>query len=96
MGGYDGVVEALARWLAGVAQGCPASAMVFCIVAEIRALLALVSVPQCWGLGGLFNRLGYIDTDFACFCHQPPEGQIRMTLRSPVLCTGGKKRTFPC
>ena len=42
MGGSGGVTEALARLLAGVAQGCPASAMVFCVVAEVRAFLALL------------------------------------------------------
>ena len=42
MGGSGGIAEALARLLAGVAQGCPASAMVFCVVAEVRAFLALL------------------------------------------------------
>ena len=31
--------------LAGVAQGCPASAMVFCVVADVRTFLALLRVP---------------------------------------------------
>ena len=37
MRGFGGVSEALARLLAGVAQGCPASAMVFCVVTEVCA-----------------------------------------------------------
>ena len=61
MGGSRGVREALARLLAGVAQGCPASTMVFCVVAEVRAFLALLRVPPCWEPGGPFNRLGYMD-----------------------------------
>ena len=57
MGGSGGVTEALARLLAGVAQGCLASAMVFCGVAEVRAFLPLLWIPPCWGPGGPFNRL---------------------------------------
>ena len=53
MGGSSGVTKALPRLVAGVAQGCPASAMVFCVVAEVRAFLARA--------GGQFNRLGYMD-----------------------------------
>ena len=61
MGGSGGVAEAVARLLAGVVQGYPALAMVFCVVAEVRAFLALIRVPPCWGPGGPFNRLGYMD-----------------------------------
>ena len=66
MGRSRGVSEGLARLLAGVAQNCPASAMVFCVVAEARAFLALLRVPLCWGLGGPFNRLGYMDDTTRC------------------------------
>ena len=66
MGGSGGVSEALARLLAGVAQGCLASAMVFGVVAEVRAFLALLWVPPCWGPGGPFNRLGYMDDTTWC------------------------------
>ena len=66
MGGSGGVTEALARLLAGVAQGCPASAMVFCVVAEVRAFLALLRVPPCWGPGGPFNGLGYMHDTMWC------------------------------
>ena len=45
MGGYEGVCEALVRLLAGGARGSPASAMVFCVVVEVRAFLTLVRVP---------------------------------------------------
>ena len=45
MGDCDGVVDALACLSANVAQGCPASAMVFGIVAEIHAFLAFMRVP---------------------------------------------------
>ena len=61
MGGSGGVSEAFARLFAGVAQGCPASAMMFCVVAEPRAFLALLRVSPCWGSGGPFYRLGYMD-----------------------------------
>ena len=66
MGGSSGVTEATARLLVGVAQGCPASAMVFCVVAEVRAFLALLRVPPCWGPGGLFKRIGYMDDTTWC------------------------------
>ena len=66
MGGSGGVPEALARLLVGVAQGCPASAMVFCVVAEVRAFLALLRVPPCWGPSGPFSWLGYMDDTTWC------------------------------
>ena len=66
MGGSGGVTEALACLLAGVAQGCPTSTMVFCVVAEVRAFLALLRVPPCWGPGGPFNRLAYMDDTTWC------------------------------
>ena len=66
MGGAGGVSEAPARLLAGVAQRCPASAMVFCVVAEVRAFFALLRAPPCWGPGGSFNRLGYMDDTTWC------------------------------
>ena len=61
MGGSGAIAQALARLLAGVA-----SAMVFCVVAEVRALLALLRVAPCWGPGGPFNRLGYMDDTTWC------------------------------
>ena len=66
MGGSSGVCEALARLLARIAQVCPASAMVFCIVAEVRSFLALLRVPPCWGPGGPFNRLRYMGDTTWC------------------------------
>ena len=66
MGGLGGVSEPLARLLVGVAHGCPVSAMVFCVVAEACTFLALLRVPQCWGPGGPFNRLGYMDDTTWC------------------------------
>ena len=61
MGGSGGVAEALACLLAGVAQGCPVSAIVFFVVAQVCVFLALLRVPPFWGPGGPFNRLGYMD-----------------------------------
>ena len=66
MGGSGVVSEALAHLLAGVAQGCPASAMVFCVVAEVHAFFAVLRVPPCWGPDGSFNRLGYMDDTTWC------------------------------
>ena len=66
MGESGGVAEALAPLLASVAQGCPARAMVFCVVAEVRAFQALLRVPLRWGPGGPFNRLGYMDDTTWC------------------------------
>ena len=66
MGGPEGVRETVARLLAGVAQGCPASAMVFCVVAEVRAFIALAQIPPCQGPRGPFNRLAYMDDTTWC------------------------------
>ena len=62
MGGSRGVSEALARLLAGLAQGYPASVMVFCVVAQARAFLALLQVP--------FNWLGYMNDTTWCIDSQ--------------------------
>ena len=66
MGGSSGVTEALALLLPGVAQGCPASAMPICAVAEVRAFLALLRMPPCWGPGWPFNQVGYMDDTTWC------------------------------
>ena len=63
MAGSTGIAEAPARLLAGVAQGC---LMDFCSIAEVRAFLAILRVPPCWGPGGPFNRLGYMDDTTWC------------------------------
>ena len=49
-----------------VAQGWPASAMVFFVVVEVRAFLALLRIPPCQEPGGPFNRLGYMDNTTWC------------------------------
>ena len=61
MGGSAGVAEALARLLAGVAQGCPASAMVLCVLAEVRAFFRFFRCPRVGGwravqLAGIHGR----------------------------------------
>ena len=43
MGGYEGVEEVLAFYEAGLGQGEPVSALLFCLLGEPRAALALVS-----------------------------------------------------
>ena len=40
--------------------------MVFSVMAEVRAFLARLRVPPCWGPGGPFNRLGYMDDTTWC------------------------------
>ena len=67
-----GVSEAIAGLLAGLAQVCLACAMVFGVVAEVRAFLALLRVPRCWGPLGPFNRLGYSDN--TTWCIDPESG----------------------
>ena len=52
MGGCGGVCGALVFLLSGVAVGCSASAMKFCVVVEVPVFLALLRVPPCWGPGG--------------------------------------------
>ena len=41
-------------------------AMVVCVVAEMRAFLALLRVPPRWGPGGPFNLLWYMDDPTWC------------------------------
>ena len=99
MGGSGGIPEALARLLAGVAQGCPASSMVFCVVAEVRAFLALLRVPPCWGPGGPFNRLGYMDDTTWCIDSESDhplfaENLQHEGLRTNLFSSGPKQLVF--
>ena len=96
MGGSGGVAEALALLLAGVAQGCPVSAMVCCVVVEMPALLALLRVPPCWGLGGPFKRLGYMDDTTWCIDSESDlplfaDNLQRVGLHSNVFSSGPKR-----
>ena len=61
MGGYQGVEEALARDEMGLGQGDPISALLYCLLGELRAALALASVGVLATLVGPLRRLGWID-----------------------------------
>ena len=54
-GGFNGVSEALARLLGGVAQGCLASAMVFGVVAEMRIFSHSSRCPCVGGPVGVYG-----------------------------------------
>ena len=43
MGGYEDIEEALARYEAGLGQGEPISALLYCLLGKLRAALALAS-----------------------------------------------------
>ena len=97
IGGSSGVTEALARLLAGVAQGCLASGMVFCVVAEVIPFVALLRVPPCWGLGGPFNRFGYMDDTTWCIDSDSDlslfaENLQRAGLKTNLFSSGPKQR----
>ena len=61
MGGYQGVEEALARYEAGLGQGDPISALLYCLLGELCAALALASMGLLATTAGPLRRLGWID-----------------------------------
>ena len=61
MGGYQGVEEALARYEAGLGQGDPISALLYRLLGELRAALAMASTGLLATPAGPLRRLGWID-----------------------------------
>ena len=64
MGGYQGVEEALARYEASLGQGDPISALLYCLLGELRAALALTSTGLLATPAGPLRSLGWIDDTF--------------------------------
>ena len=70
MGEYQGVHEALARYEAGLGQGDPISALLYCLLDELRAALALASTGLLSTPAGPLRRLGWIvDTSWLTESH---------------------------
>ena len=61
MGGFQGVEEALARYEAGLGQGDPISALLYCLLGELHAALALASTGLLATPAGPLRRLGWVD-----------------------------------
>ena len=61
MGGYQGVEEAPARYEAGLGQGDPISALLYCLLGKLRVALALASTGLLATPAGPLRRLGWVD-----------------------------------
>ena len=61
MGGENGIIEALAKFRAGIAQGCPMSALLFCILLELRFRMVLHDIPKPRSKCGDFGHVAYMD-----------------------------------
>ena len=61
MGGYQGVEEAFARYETGMGQGDPLSALLYCLLGELRAAFVLLVAGCVTAPAGSLRRLGWID-----------------------------------
>ena len=61
MGGACGVLIAMTIFLAGVAQGCPLSAMVFCLEIQFWIAIVTANTPGADSPAGLLSHLAYMD-----------------------------------
>ena len=61
MGGKNGITEALAKFRAGIAQGCPMSALLFCILLELSIRMVLHGIPKPRSKCGDFGHVAYLD-----------------------------------
>ena len=69
MGGKKGVKLAITTFRAGIAQGCPVSALIFCLLLELRIAIITHQVPVPISPGGRFLRVTYMDdTTFVLEC----------------------------
>ena len=83
MGGYQGIEEALARYEAGLGQGDPISALLYCLLGEVRAALALASTGLLVMLAGPLRRLGWVDdTSWLAASHSDAQ---RLVSKLPAL-----------
>ena len=65
MGGKNGIIEALAKFRAGIAQGCPMSALSFCILLELRIRMVLHDIPKPRSKCGDLGHVAYMyDTTY--------------------------------
>ena len=61
MGGSKGIKLALSNFRAGITQGCPISALIFCLLIELRISIILDGIPLPQSPGGQFARFAYMD-----------------------------------
>ena len=61
MGRKNGMTKALAKFRAGIAQGCPMSALLFCILLELRIRMVLHDIPKPQPKFGDFGHVAYMD-----------------------------------
>ena len=61
MGVKNGIMEAVAKFRVGIAQGCPMSALLFCILLEPRIRMVLHGIPKPRSKCGDFGHVAYMD-----------------------------------
>ena len=61
MGGKNGIAKALAKFRASIAQGCPMSALLFCILSELGIRMVLHDIPKPQSKCGDFGHVAYMD-----------------------------------
>ena len=61
MGGEWRSSLAIATFLAGLAQGCPLSALVFCLTVQLRIALVLQHTTPVDRVAGLLSQVSYMD-----------------------------------
>ena len=77
MGGYQGVEEALARYGAGLGQGKPIFALLYCLLGELRAALASASTGLLATPAGPLRRWGWVDdTSWLAAAMQMPNARF--------------------
>ena len=60
-GGEPHIAQAMAKFRAGIAQGCPMSALLFCILLELRIRMVLHNIPVSCSTCGNFAHVAYMD-----------------------------------
>ena len=61
MGGKNGIILTVAKLRAGIALGCPMSALLFCILLELRIRMVLHGIPKPQSKCGDFGHVAYMD-----------------------------------
>ena len=61
MGGAWGVLIAMTIFSAGIAQGCPLSALVFCLAIQLQIAIVTAATPNSDSPAGLLSHLAYMD-----------------------------------